>query len=82
MGLNIEPAMEGWIGISLAAFLVAGAGMLLRLVALCKHHMERLALLDAEERKLEKLHRAREAKIAKAQAHAAAKAAQLTGRVL
>jgi hypothetical protein len=80
VGLNFEPALEGWLGIALAAFLVAGSGMLLRLVALCRHHMERLALLDAEERKLEKRHRIREEKLAKAQAHAAAKAAQLTGR--
>ena len=80
MGVSFEPALAGWLGIALAALLVACAGMLLRIVALCRHHMERLALLNAEERKLEKRHRVREAKFAKAEAHAAAKAAMLTGR--
>lgn len=79
MGVNLEPAFAGWLGIALAAILVACAGLVLRIVAVCKHHITRLAHLDAEERKLERRHQIREAKLAKAQAAAAAKASLFTG---
>lgn len=79
-GVNLEPAMAGWLGIALAAIVVAGAGALLRVITLCRHHLERLEFLDKEERRLDARHRAHVEKVARAEAHAAAKAALLTGQ--
>lgn len=52
-GMNIEPALAGWLGIALAAGIVACAGAVLRVVAVCRFHMERLEQLQEEERRLE-----------------------------
>lgn len=52
-GLNIEPALAGWLGIALAAGIVACAGAVLRVVAVCRFHIERLEQLREEERRLE-----------------------------
>lgn len=51
--MNIEPALAGWLGIALAAGIVACAGAVLRVVAVCNFHMERLERLQEEERRLE-----------------------------
>lgn len=52
-GVNIEPALAGWLGIALAAGIVACAGAVLRVVAICRFHMQRLEELQEEERRLE-----------------------------
>lgn len=72
--------MAGWLGIALAAIIVACAGSLLRVLTVCRHHVDRLEFLDAEERRLMKRHQARVDKFVRAEAHAAAKAALLTGQ--
>lgn len=53
MGVNIEPALAGWLGIALAAGIVACAGAVLRVVAVCQFHMARLERLQEDERRLE-----------------------------
>lgn len=50
--MNLESAVAGWIVIALAAGVVACAGAVLRMVALCKHHMERMGQLEQEENRL------------------------------
>jgi len=50
--MNLEPAFAGWIAIALAASVVACAGAILRMVALCQHHIERMAHLETEELRL------------------------------
>ena len=52
-GMNIEPALAGWLGIALAAGIVACAGAVLRVVAICRFHMDRLEQLQEEERRLD-----------------------------
>lgn len=51
--MNIEPALAGWLGIALAAGIVACAGAVLRVVAVCRFHIERLEQLSEEERRLD-----------------------------
>jgi len=53
VGVNIEPAIAGWLGIALAAGIVACAGAVLRVVAVCRFHIERLERLQEDERRLE-----------------------------
>lgn len=55
-GVNIEPALAGWLGIALAAGIVACAGAVLRVVAVCRFHIERLERLQEEEHRLESSH--------------------------
>lgn len=50
--MNLESAFSGWIAIALAACVVACAGAVLRMVALCRHHIERLGQLEQEETRL------------------------------
>ena len=52
VAMNLESAFSGWIAIALAACVVACAGAVLRLVALCRHHIERLGQLEQEETRL------------------------------
>lgn len=81
-GLNIQPALAGWLGIVLAGFIVACSGGLLRVLTVCRHHIGRLEFLNAEERRLLRRHQKHEVELAKAAANAAAKAALLTGKGL
>ena len=50
--MNLESAVAGWIAIALAASVVACAGAVLRMVALCRHHIERLGQIEQEETRL------------------------------
>lgn len=63
--MNIEPAIAGWLGIALAAGIVACAGAVLRVVAVCRFHIERLEQLREEERRLESTRASAAAKGAK-----------------
>lgn len=51
---DLQPAFVGFLCIALAGVLLGGSAAVLRLVALSKHHLERLAVLQEMEVKLAK----------------------------
>lgn len=51
---DLQPAFAAFLCIALCGVLLGGSAAVLRLVALSKHHLERLAVLDDLEVKLSK----------------------------
>ena len=51
---DLQPAFAAFLCIALAAVLVGGSAVVLRLVALSRHHLERLGELQEMEAKLAK----------------------------
>lgn len=49
---DLQPAFAAFLCIALAAVMVGGSAVVLRLVALSRHHVERMAALQAMEAKL------------------------------
>lgn len=62
---NLEPAFAGFLCLALAGVLLGGSAAVLRLVALSRHHLERLAVLQEMEVKLAKALAIRHEKIDK-----------------
>ncbi len=51
---DLQPAFAAFLCIALAGVLLGGSAAVLRLVALSRHHLERLAVLEDMELKLSK----------------------------
>ena len=49
---DLQPALAGVLCLVLAGLHAAGSVAVLRVLTVCRHHMERLAELDALERRL------------------------------
>ena len=62
---DLQPAFAAFLCIALAAVMVGGSAAVLRLVALSRHHLERLTALQAMETKLAKTLAIKHAKIEK-----------------
>ena len=62
---DLQPAFAAFLCIALAAVLVGGSAVVLRLVALSRHHLERLGELQGMEAKLAKVLATRLEKIEK-----------------
>jgi hypothetical protein len=52
---DLQPAFAAFLCIALAGVMVGGSAAVLRLVALSRHHLERLATLQAMEIKMAKI---------------------------
>jgi hypothetical protein len=52
---DLQPAFAAFLCIALAGVMVGGSAAVLRLVALSRHHLERLTALQAMEAKLAKI---------------------------
>jgi len=62
---DLQPAFAAFLCIALAGVMVGGGAAVLRLVALSRHHLERLTALQAMETKLAKSFAIRHDKIEK-----------------
>ena len=62
---DLQPAFAAFLCIALAAVMVGGSAAVLRLVALSRHHLERLTALQTMEAKLAKILAVKHAKIEK-----------------
>jgi hypothetical protein len=64
MNGQLEPAIAAFLIVVLAGILLAGSGAVLRLVALCRHHIDRLGRLENAETRLREM-RARQEELQK-----------------